>query len=100
FCRMHYMGAVNLLPPFGKKWSRRHLMNVVRKIDFGLVAVKDRAEPITMDADALKQQFRDCLQARVKYRQPTKPARANPGRLASRRAPAKSARNWWRGSDE
>jgi SAM-dependent methyltransferase len=100
FCRMHYMGAFNLLPPIGKKWSRRHLMNVVRKIDFGVLAVKDSSIPVTADAEDLKRQFLECLQARVGYRQVTQPVRAPSSRVASARATARTARNWWNGRDD
>ncbi|MAT96907.1 MAG: hypothetical protein CL608_07175 [Anaerolineaceae bacterium] len=46
FHRFHYIGFFNILPPPFRAWSRYHLLNVVRKIDFGLIAVKNTNLPI------------------------------------------------------
>jgi SAM-dependent methyltransferase len=69
FHRFHYIGAFNLVfPPF-QTWCRRHLFNVVRKIDFGLVAIKDVSQPIYVGENPrrLMKEFDECLRARVPY---------------------------------
>ena len=70
FHRLHYIGAFHVLPPPLRSWCRRHLFNVVRKIDFGLVAIKDPARP-TPPAAAVRremmQEFRACFEARRPY---------------------------------
>ncbi len=41
FVRYTYMGWFGLAPGFLRVWARRHLLNVVRQFDIGLVAIKD-----------------------------------------------------------
>jgi predicted SAM-dependent methyltransferase len=51
-------------------WCRRHLFNVVRAIDFGLVAVKERGTSIVIDDEmraSMQQQFDQLLAACVPY---------------------------------
>ena len=48
FHRFHYMPGFRKLPKRLQKTCRRHLFNVVQKIDFGLVAIKSD-EPLTVD---------------------------------------------------
>lgn len=68
FHRFHYMGAFNYFPGWIKVWCRRHLFNVVRKIDFGLIAVKITAdEPLDWHEHDLVAEFDSCLRSRVKY---------------------------------
>jgi SAM-dependent methyltransferase len=66
FHTFHYMGLSNVLPKTGKRWARRHLFNVVRKIDFGLIAVKDD-RPLEFDAAQLEADFTRYLLARHPY---------------------------------
>jgi hypothetical protein len=47
--------------------QRRHLLNTVEKIDFGLVTMKDERSPIQFDAAALEAQFDVLLAARRPY---------------------------------
>ncbi len=67
FHRFHYIGIFNLLPPPFRSWSRRHLFNVVRRIDYGLIAIKKPDELVTYDKKALRQQFDECLHSRIAY---------------------------------
>jgi SAM-dependent methyltransferase len=92
FHRYHYMGAFHLAPPPLRSWCRRHLLNTVRKIDFGLLAVKERA-PVRADPRALRAEFDRLLAARRPYgTQPAAPA-GSPS-LGMRLV---RARQWWSG---
>lgn len=42
----HYIDFFIILPPLFRTWGRHHLLNVVRKNDFGLVAVKNTCLPV------------------------------------------------------
>jgi SAM-dependent methyltransferase len=70
FCRFHYLRSFRPLPSPLKNWSRRHLFNVVRAFDVGLVAVKDRNAPTDL-SDARGREmltlFDQCLAARTPY---------------------------------
>ena len=68
FHRFYYNGRFNKLPSFLKNWSRRHLFNVVKKIDFGLVAVKNNSEIDVPDTEELIAQFDSCLKSRKRYK--------------------------------
>jgi SAM-dependent methyltransferase len=46
FVRYSYIGAFGLLPAPARVWARRHLFNVVRQFDIGLVAIKDPGRPV------------------------------------------------------
>ena len=67
FHRYHYMGGFRLLPQPLQKWSRRHLLNTVKKIDFGLVAIKDVESDLPFDAHALEAEFDELFAARRRY---------------------------------
>lgn len=68
FHRYHYMGVFNFIPPPFRTWCRRHLFNVVRKIDFGLVAIKDSQQvPASYNKREMICQFDQCLNSRVAY---------------------------------
>jgi len=68
FHRFHYIGIFNLVPPPFRSWSRRHLFNVVRKIDYGLIAIKklDGVDEL-FDEQALREEFDVCLRSRIEY---------------------------------
>lgn len=69
FQRLHYIGIFKFLPPPFRTWSRRHLFNVVQKIDYGLVAVKKPNEVVELpDKRTLRQQFDECLHSRIAYK--------------------------------
>lgn len=71
FCDFHYMGIFKYFPPIIKDWCRIHLLNVVRKMDIGLIAIKDLKDdpPITSELKKeMRQEFRNYLKARRKYR--------------------------------
>ena len=69
FHRFHYMGAFGQLPEWMKVWCRRHLFNVVRKIDFGLIAIKESVDepPVDVALDAMAE-FDRCFKSRIKYK--------------------------------
>ena len=69
FHRFHHVGTFNLIPPPIRTWCRLHLLNVVRAIDYGLIAVKraDDAVP-SYQKRVMKREFNKCLRARVPYK--------------------------------
>ncbi len=92
FHRFHYIGGFHLVPPPLRGWCRRHLFNVVRKIDFGLVCVKRTSTPLPeVSPSELRREFRRCLASRVPY---DAEVRAPRGRLHSA---LKGCRLWWQG---
>ena len=92
FHRYHYIGAFHLAPPPLRGWCRRHLLNTVRKIDFGLLAVKDRT-PVSAEAGALRQEFDRLLAMRCPYGvdTPPTPPKPTPGMRVV------ALREWWNG---
>ena len=95
FHRFHYIGIFKLLPPPFRTWCRRHLLNVVRKVDMGLIAFKGTREMgrMILDSHKLQKQFDKCVRARIPYE----------GRLDARPVGGLSiqtirkARAWWNG---
>ncbi len=70
FHRFHYLPEFAKKPPDRQEWARRHLFNVVRSIDFGLVAIKDQNTPASADkklSDEMISKFDDLLASRVAY---------------------------------
>lgn len=68
FHRFHYIGMFNITPLPFRSWCRRHLLNVVRKIDYGLVAIKRRNEVIpSYNKKLLQEEFEECLRSRIPY---------------------------------
>jgi SAM-dependent methyltransferase len=67
FHRFEYIGRFARLPAPLRDWSRRHLFNVVRSIDFGLMAVKEPRPVPACDPAAMQAEFAQCLSARVPY---------------------------------
>lgn len=70
FHRFHYMEAFVDAGPEEREWARRHLFNVVRKIDFGVLAIKDPGRPPSVTeelAGRLERRFDECLANRVPY---------------------------------
>jgi SAM-dependent methyltransferase len=66
--RFHYMGFFKRLPEFCRSWCRRHLFNVVKEIDFGLICIKRiDAPPPVCDSEALQREFEEYLNARIPY---------------------------------
>ena len=71
FHRFYYLGAFGLLPGPLREWSRRHLFNVVRAFDVGLVAVKDPERPVERGAERardMEEEFDRLLASRLPYR--------------------------------
>jgi SAM-dependent methyltransferase len=70
FCEFHYVGIFKYLPSVLKNWCRHHLLNVVRKMDVGLLAIKDREDlPVITRAlkKEMKKEFNFYLKARKRY---------------------------------
>jgi SAM-dependent methyltransferase len=67
FHKFHYIGRFAFLPATIQNWCRRHLFNTVREIDFGLVAIKDIANPPQINTQILMMEYTDCLNSRVRY---------------------------------
>jgi SAM-dependent methyltransferase len=69
FHRFHYMGRFGRLPEPMRRWARRHLFNVVKSFDVGLVALKHEGEVDTgaERAAELRQAFDRCVTARKRY---------------------------------
>lgn len=68
FHRFHFIGAFKLFPPPFKSWCRRHLFNVVRKIDYGLIAIKNPHKTFSVvSKKATIRLFDECLRSRVVY---------------------------------
>ena len=94
FCRFQYIGVFNLLPSPLKSWCRRHLFNVVRKIDYGLTAVKSTNAPSTTTCYSKKdiiQQFDTCLYSRIRYH------KYESGRTNRIPPLSKRLERWWHG---
>jgi hypothetical protein len=91
FHRFHYIGLFHLAPPPLRGWCRRHLFNVVRKIDFGLLKVDPTGPRLPLGAALrreMRRQFGECLHARVPY---------EPGRRLRPAGRLRAARAWWCG---
>lgn len=70
FHRFHYMREFDAVSEPMLTWCRRHLFNVVKKIDFGLIAIKelDRKPPGLNDAKIeMLEEFDRCVRARREY---------------------------------
>jgi predicted SAM-dependent methyltransferase len=68
FHRYHYMGWFKHFPPCLKNWCRRHLFNVVKKIDFGLVAIKNNTPAETPNKSEMLAMFDSCLKSRKRHK--------------------------------
>lgn len=100
FHRFHYMGAFNALPGFVKKAGRRHLFNVVRKIDFGLLAIKDPSRPVNVPKgldSQMRAKFLECCHQRTAYGAAPRPAGSK--RKPGYRQRLRKFRKWWSGND-
>jgi SAM-dependent methyltransferase len=65
--RFNYLSEFELLPDTVREFSRRHLFNVVRSIDFGVYAVKppcSKIEILETSAKELEAEFDRCLNLR------------------------------------
>ncbi len=66
--KYYYMGIFNLFPFPLKQVCRNHLFNVVRKIDFGLIAIKDENAYVELpQKKELRHLFKKTLSERVPY---------------------------------
>jgi SAM-dependent methyltransferase len=93
FHRFHYIGVFNLFPPPFRSWCRRHLFNVVRKIDYGLIAIKKPGNAVLPNSkQTIIRQFDECLRSRVPYGKGE--TAQNKKRI---RHPLKRIHKWWLG---
>ncbi len=68
FHHFHYMGIFKMLPDFMKSWCRNHLFNVVKKIDFAVMAIKPGGKDVEVKSgDQLIKEFNHYLNSRKKY---------------------------------
>ena len=70
FHRYHYTAEFECVSEPMRTWCRRHLFNVVNRIDFGLLAIKDPDKELLMAPDVasrLQEEFDECLRRRVMY---------------------------------
>lgn len=70
FHRFHYMDEFRSVSEPKRTWYRRHLFNVVREIDFGLVAIKDHKKALSWtkaDEAKMLENFDLCLRSRKLY---------------------------------
>lgn len=93
FHRFHYMEWFHLCPPPLRGWCRRHLFNVVRKIDVGLVKLGGASADASLESE-MRTRFDACLRLRVPYDR-----RETSGRLAGwpGRSVLRTAWSWWHG---
>jgi SAM-dependent methyltransferase len=83
--RYAYMGYFGMAPVFVRTWARRHLLNVVRAFDIGLVAIKDPDRPVRVDDERGQQML-------ARIRELTLSRKPYPGAEAPRMAPAEGTR--------
>ncbi len=68
FYRLHYLEGFKYLPKPLKNWSRRHLLNVVQKMDIGLVAIKDSSQSINTPSEKdMLQEFQQYFDQRIPH---------------------------------
>jgi SAM-dependent methyltransferase len=70
FVRFRYMGYFGLAPRPLRAWARRHLFNVVRNFDIGLVAIKDPDRDVDVSerrGAELRARFEELARARRLY---------------------------------
>ncbi len=67
FHRFHYIGKFKYLPSPIRTWARRHLFNIVKEIDFGLVAIKNKENLPQFDERKMINDFMACLNSRVSF---------------------------------
>jgi SAM-dependent methyltransferase len=67
FHTFHYMDRFGSFPAPVRDWCRRHLFNVVREIDFGLVALKRTDEIPQPDQNEMLLEFRRYFASRGPY---------------------------------
>ncbi|MHC4519481.1 MAG: class I SAM-dependent methyltransferase [Planctomycetota bacterium] len=75
--QFHYLPRFGRLPRFLRTWCRRHLFNVVQRIDFGIRAIKTASAlpDVTPELQrSWRAEFKRCLRARVPYDQPVERA--------------------------
>jgi len=101
FHHFHYIGMFHLVPPPFRSWCRRHLLNVVRAIDFGLLAIKYPQQRITVstkDRFRLQLDLFQCLFARIPYDSPLprQGKKQFPWSMSPRKI-ANLVQTWWKG---
>ena len=98
FHRFHYMGVFNLFPSPLKTWSRRHLFNVVRKIDFGLIAIKSDIPLKKMpNSKDIKHKYISYLNSRQPYK--TQHRHKKHSNFSQLKNHFRKMKLWWLGND-
>ncbi len=92
--KFYYMGIFKVLPFPVNKWCRNHLFNVVKKIDFGLIAIKTPEKNISFGftKSDLKRLFKSCQRARVPYVKDSEIRNKNMVKKIIRQT-----QRWWKG---
>lgn len=75
--RFHYTGEYADEPAEKREWARRHLFNVVSRIDLAVLTIHDPSTPLPVDEwtpERMLAVFDECLAARVPYALPGKRA--------------------------
>ena len=70
FHRYHYIGRYSRVPEPFRSWCQNHLFNVVRKIDFGLIAIKNPSEQIQASKETredMLKQFDSLYKSRIEF---------------------------------
>jgi len=70
YVQFRYMSYVGAAPRPVREWARRHLFNVVRDFDIGLVAIKDHGRPVDASerrAAEMRARMAELVRARTPY---------------------------------
>ncbi len=68
FHKFNYIGIFHLIPYPFRHFCRRHLFNVVRSIDFGLIAIKDKRKKIyNVNKNRIIKEYNLFLNKRIPY---------------------------------
>jgi SAM-dependent methyltransferase len=92
YYKLFYMGTFKFLPPPFKTWCKNHLFNVVKKIEYGMVAVKTNDPVLTKSASELKKMYKQIAKARQPYKLPTTKEQAGTAEKL-----LKTLKYWWNG---
>jgi SAM-dependent methyltransferase len=99
FHRFHYIGIFKIIPPPLRTWCRRHLLNVVRKIDYGLISIKNTETGSHANKDSLMKEFQNCLNSRIPYEPVPAVSKTRAGLSVFRRTRSRlnHLHQWWLG---
>ncbi|GEM_PF-1227229 len=92
YCKLFYMGTFKLLPPPLRNWCKNHLFNVVKKIEYGLVAIKTNDIEVNHSARELKKKYKEIARARKPYKPSASAKKSTPFEKVF-----KITKLWWNG---